>query len=322
MDRFPSIKDWEIREENLEGLRAGLFSLSPRWYRHSSYVIVKDPDGHAWISPEPNATIEWYKPFEEFPEILMRFIEVSSKINEIHDDEAGQQAKALLPFVKQYGLLGSFWLNVAEIVPQIEAGNLAHWIVLLKNPIVTKDLKTLWSVSYDDYARSFFPGMTAPYPLQQYSSKEEERRFLAHCADFINDLTRSYEFHSIGHHIEKVKDFQSCNPNVSSPYNDPNISWSQYLEMEIDCLGVSLIHEDGRYQLAWRFRTLLDALQIMWVNNVAGTMGQQVKVCALEGCNRPHLRKGLYCCVKHTNLAAQRAKRKRDKETEKPNEGS
>lgn len=44
-----------------------------------------------------------------------------------------------------------------------------------------------------------------------------------------------------------------------------------------------------------------------------GIANNRLKVCALPGCGVLHNRKGLYCSVKHTNLAAKRAQRARDK---------
>jgi len=332
--------------EDIESPKVGLFSMSPQWFRHSGYELLEDNRGLFYIKPQQNAKIEWYKPFEEFPQILLEFYKLVNEIHEIKKnwwkkDKAEEPAineqfywerdkrrkkkiaAILLEFVNRYGPFGLFWQDVLEICAEfIDGKEFNGYRVLLAGslfPVVLTNGQRI--VRYNEYAKYFFPQLKPPFPVPTGdSSKEERQKFLINYSEPINYLLVHPAFAEIGNHLEKKKEFENSGADINDFYkNIKGLPWAKYLETEVWPLGIKLIYEEGKWRLRWHFKTLLDALRIMHINNIAGTMGQKVKICALPECNMPHLRKGMYCSIKHTNLAAKRAERERKKETPKNN---
>jgi len=332
--------------KDIESPKVGLFSMSPQWFRYSGYEIQEGNRGLVYITPQQNAKIEWYKPFEEFPQILMEFYNLVNEIREIEKDwweadsseepAASEQfywerdkrrkkklAGILLEFVSRYGPFGLFWQDVLEIYTEfIDGKEFDGYKVLLTGslfPVLFTNGQRI--VRYDEYSKVFFPKLKPPYPIfDNGNNKEERQKFLLNYSEPINYLLGHPAFTGVGHHLEKKKEFENSGADINDFYrNIKGLSWSKYLETEVWPLGIKLIYEEGKWHLKWQFKTLLDALQIMHINNIAGTMGQRVKICALPDCYMAHLRKGVYCSNKHTNLAAKRAEREREKKAQKNN---
>lgn len=326
MNDFSDLDSWEREEEYLEQMRAGLFSLSPAWFRHSDYQVLEKPDGKTYILPAPGASIERYKPFEEYPGILVRFYEVLDMLWGQPRDY-GREVQTLLEFTKDYGPLGLFWQDVVDMFPVFE-GNIyqGHYEVVLEgDSILGKGQRV---VAFEEYAEFFLPTLNPPYPVPDPLLDPEGlgnlRMFLDHYAEEVIHACCHPYLMGVKEHLKLLKEFQNSGANIADPYkgaiNLPNlpwpITWSRLLGATSVAkgLGLSLVQENGKRQLVWWYKSLLGALHIMHLNNQVGAMGQQVKTCALPECNKPHLRKGLYCCTKHTNTAAQRARRDREKQ--------
>lgn len=334
-----------LGEEDIESAKVGLFSLSPQWFRHSGYEILEGNGGLVYIAPQQNATIEWYKPFEEFPQILLEFYNLTNEIREKQatwwkadgtektavdeqfywgrEKTRGKKlAVILLKFINRYGPFGLFWQDVFGIFPGFMDGREREkgkpsYEVLLNSPLLFPDGRRI--VNYDEYAKHFLPRIEPPFPVfASGSSKEERQRFLLNYSEPVNHLLAHPAFAEVGFHLEKKKEFENTGADIADFYKGiKGLTWSKYLETGVWPLGIRLVYEQGGWHIKWEFRTLLDALQLMHINNVAGTMGQRVKICALPDCNKPHLRKGLYCCPKHTNLHAKRAQRERERQARK-----
>ena len=124
----------------------------------------------------------------------------------------------------------------------------------------------------------FFPKLKPPYPIFD-DSNEERQRFLLNYSEPINYLLAHPSFGEIGNHLEEKKEFENSGADINDFYrNIRGLPWSKYLETGVRPLGIKLIYEEGKWHLKWQFKTLLDALQIMHINNIAGTMGQTVKI--------------------------------------------
>jgi hypothetical protein len=318
--------------EDPDAAKAGLFSMSPRWFRHSGYEVLEGNRGLIHITPQQNAEIEWYKPFKEFPQILLEFYKLTTEIREMQknwweEDKSEEPAVSsqfyserdrrrkkkiasiLLGFVSCYGPFGLFWQDVLEIYPEYIGGHEPDgYRVSLTPSLLTKGQRV---VHYDEYARHFFPQLKPPFPVPD----EGRQKFLLGYSEPVNYLLAHSAFTEVARHLEVKKEFENSRANIDHSYKDiRGLPWSEMLEIGAWPLGIKLVHEEGKWHLRWQFKTLLDALLIMHMNNIAGTMGQRVKICALPDCHRPHLRKGLYCCSKHTNVAAKRAEREREKQ--------
>lgn len=324
MAPWDSLRAWE-REEDVQALRAGLFHSSQQWFRHSAYHLIEGDRGQLYIAPQPGAILEWYKPFEEYPDILLDFYELSLLAYRLIDKKQAansrisyqQLADNLLEFVSHYGPFGLFWQDVTGIRQEYgQKGPLGIVVALQQTNLLAPGRRKL---PYDEYAKYFFPRLKAPFPsATTFSSRASRKEFLSKYSEPVDVLVAHMSFWEIPYHIVNLKEFQNSNAKISDPWVTDRrlkgLAWAKHLETGISSLGVKLVNKEGRWQLAWEFRTLLDGLQIMHINNIAGTMGQRVKICALPGCNRPHLKKGLYCRNKCTNVAAKRAQREREKE--------
>ena len=329
-----------FEEKDIESPKVGLFSMSPQWFRHSdhngkpAYEILEGSNGLIYIAPKQNAKIEWYKPFEEFPQILVKFYDLLNEIREIQKDwqktnkpeepavseqfywerdkrRKKKLASILLKFINSYGPLGLFWQDVFEIYEEyIDGKKFDGYKVLLRGGTLLTNGQQI--VRYNEYSGVFFPKLKPPYPIF-YDSNEEKQRFLLNYSEPINYLLAHPSFGEIGNHLEEKKEFENSGADINDFYrNIRGLPWSKYLETGVRPLGIKLIYEEGKWHLKWQFKTLLDALQIMHINNIAGTMGQTVKICALRGCYKPHFRKK-YCTSKHAILGAKRDERKREK---------
>ena len=77
-------------------------------------------------------------------------------------------------------------------------------------------------------------------------------------------------------------------------------------------LNLGVVFENNNWRLVWNFQSLIEALSVMYLLNFTGQMGEPIKVCKLDGCNKP-VRGRIYCCDRHGDCHRQRRSRSRRK---------
>jgi len=328
---------------------------SQQWFRHSAYQLIEGDGGQLYIAPKPGAILEWYKPFDKFPGMLEKFYDLSLPayhlIEELFEQAPRspayqelllkfglenkkqaansrisyqQLADNLLEFVSHYGPFGLFWQDVRRVIPETEGGGYTGTKLLIPGTSLFcrgqgRKIGFDKAVTYDEYAKYFFPGLEAPYPaVNEFTcgptgrketlgnfrarAKASGRTFFSKYAEPVSYLVWHPSFWEIPAHQEENKERQRSNKT------------SRDFEIELDAPRAKLVSQNGKWQFAWEFKTLLDALRIMHISTITGTAPQGYKVCALPGCNKIHTRKGLYCDNKCTSVAAKRAQREREKQ--------
>lgn len=347
-----SIEDYK-KEEYLSQQAPGLFSLSPKWFRHSDYELVSNREV-LYIKPTKGAKMERYQPFEEFNELLGDFLSMILEINSLEEKEAEigkitkeyehKKAEILISFTKNYGPFGLFWEGVRYSF--LDEGESKLYLTIdkylpdpmfecLTAPSGRHDGKPA-QIDYDQYASIYFPTMSGPYPCLEFPllgkpAKMEinENVFYGNYAEPVNHILWSSMFQILRDHITQWTLFLKKGYKIDDDY--PGVigyygftekelktvkrpTWGKVLTLSFKGFGISCSYEKEKAEwgLTWEFRNLLEALAIMYMLNVTGKMGGEVKICALEGCNKTVLgshRK--YCCEAHGN--ANRVRRHRAK---------
>lgn len=303
-----------IRDEHERQQRPGLFSNSPLWFRHSEYeLFVKGFD--VFIKPKHASTIEYYKPFKLFESILGDFITLALNLRDIERDENYRSKKGievigdveviddtegisdderrsmlLTGFIEQYGPLGLFWDEVSQAYFEEQGEGIDLTIVPhLQPPMV-----------YDDYAEGFFPSLRRAYPCLE-KTKKQTNRFFNNYSESVQGILENDTFRSLVEHISRWDDFTSGRYKPEDKHPKHNTSWEKVLSISFSRIKLGFGFEAKDWQLSWRFNSLLQAISIMHFMNVTGKMGDGVRVCELDGCNKPVLgrRRIKFCSTKH-----------------------
>ena len=304
-NKFFDEDNWLREEEVRESAAPGLFSLSPKWFRHSEYEIIGLGGASFGIKPIKGATLEWYKPFEEFPDILEDFLRLVVNINNLYEGKKGrdierdkQVAEEFLSFISKYGHFGLYWEHIknedlpigyygGKTPPEIEEHN-RRYLEKQKHYFPTREKP--WPYIFG------FLGSTTRLTYEDrpnYEGDNVNELFLADYTEMPIIIETNNIFIDIKSH------FMGKNENFS-----------------IGELGLNL----SRDRLEWNFSSLIKALGIMYINNKAGSMGEKVSVCHLEGCNKI-VRGKKYCDNRHADADRQRRRRNKLREREVNNNG-
>jgi len=304
-DDFFDENNWLREEEVNESAAPGLFSPSPEWFRHSEYEIIGLGGASFGIKPVKGAALEWYKPFEEFPVILEDFLRLVVNINNLYEEKKGrdikrdkQVAEEFLSFISKYGHFGLYWEHIknedlpivyygGKTPPEIEEHN-RRYLEKQKHFFPTRE--KLWPYTFG------FLGSTTRLTYEDrpnYEGDNVNELFLADYTEKVIIIETNSTFEMIERH------FNGKEQNFA-----------------VNGLGLSL---NGN-SLTWEFDSLIKALAIMYINNKAGSMGKEVSVCHLKGCNNIVIGKK-YCNVRHADADRQRRRRNKLKEKEVNNNG-
>lgn len=255
-------------------LRPGLFNLGPRWVRFDKYEVFEDEKEILYIIPSVNAKIENYRPFEYYPEMLRDFLNMATQIK----DEFGltglelkqverQNAKVYLDFISKYGLFGLICKDGEDS---------------LKTPL-------RMGIELD---KTWFPRLKNNFPNPINSN--EVHRFWQEYAEpinFMSDMVNLYNMFETWNSF--VESGDSPNDFIHPGFN--NQRWRDILETNYAYpIGLGLIY-DGTWQLSWSFDSLMQAIAIMWLNDITSNQ-QKVRIC--QYCGRAFIArspKARYC---------------------------
>ena len=115
------------------------------WVKYSDYEIKKDDLGIEYITPTKDATPTMYKPFGNSEQIVLDAINIGKMLIAKDDDKIID--KAIMKFIKNYGLLG-----IMTAIPTTPSFMEYEAVYLMKNPFLDEENMETFS-----YLRYFFP---------------------------------------------------------------------------------------------------------------------------------------------------------------------
>lgn len=160
-------------------------------------------------------------------------------------------------------------------------------------------------IEYDTYADIFLPRLRKPYPLNnRVFSNQDAEKFKAHYSEPISLINADNRLSKLSHYIQKHDEYKKQNPKHKSTILPK--------ELETDLLGIGLrvFDENKHLKMGYVFKSLIDALSIMYLMNLTDQLGEKIKICRLKECNKPIISKGNYCCLKHKERDKKRNQRK------------
>lgn len=285
--------------EEVVSQRRHVLSGRGTWPRYSAYEIVKT-EHSVYVAPKPGARLEFYRPFDHYPQILVDFLSMAKELAAASEDpfppdfvsrdlwSAARKSKlqkvaeeAVLPFVGRYGLLGLYSYFIVDWVWECqrwdeEAGECKEWGVSLT-------LSGEWwgpnKMRYSEYARWFYPEDAIPRfnpDLFHHSVLERQRESVDNIMAATSWLYRQY---SIWSEFSTAK----SQPHPDEFWDEQReIPWSARLEQIAVPAQVGIVFRNGRPEMDWRFTSLLEALGIMLVENIT-VADHPVRTCLVCG---------------------------------------
>jgi len=268
--------------------------------------------------------LRWYRPFDEYPRLLMDYLRLASEINDVNPfslrpskHSAGEHeeysrigveewnfgARRILEFVRRYGQLGVLWECVNSF-------DLANKTVLIEpslsvNFALPEHLRS-GTISFDEFIANFHDA--AP---QIESVCANDPKFLGEYSEPLKPIFRDV---SDLHRMES--DWQLFS---NRPTPRPKATWGDLGRPSAKVTLTVNVDDNGQPRLDYYFTSLISALRAMLTVNSASHIGS-VRICALAECNEPFVAKndrGRYCCESHSNRDRQRSFVNRKSKTQK-----
>ncbi|SDM26743.1 CGNR zinc finger domain-containing protein [Halarsenatibacter silvermanii] len=266
-----------------------LLRNSDSWWRCSSYEIVKAEHtlGHYRIKPEKDAEVETYNPYDKYPEIIRDYInllkefdskenfseevseENSKEFNEWLKQKAQHQAREYRNFANKYGLLGSMFADIEDIIVVRPDDNYKeHYLVYMSHKaaipenLETYDDKIIANiVKYNDYAKYFFTKYPYPLPVQEDFNKKAYTELISFTKS-RNALSKLYS------HIKEISKEET---GSSEPPTDEITLPTSY--------KVSVVKDKkDNHRMEFKTKCLLETLNIMYLRNIIDS-NQEIKIC-------------------------------------------
>ena len=306
-----------INFSNIDSLPP-LFNFNKNWFKFDNYQIM-DPINYGadgidlFIKPGLGAKLEWYNPFEKFPNILRDFFDLLNSIDDINNkygipkdnqtakDKSMSIAKAFLFFTEKYGLMGNFWDGINNISPEGTMNN--EKLFVYTNMGASQSINSgKPRLEYNNYARRFFPN------TYNFPKPWEQEKFFRNYAEMPGRILTNVTIGDIKNHYDNWKDG-----------NNKNISLTN------SKFGIGAINNNG-WGLDWPNNSLINSLAIMYILNLTNNMGEnRIKIC--KKCNKPFpvgprgRKVGSECCSKKCqNAAGTNRYRERKKKAKKMHE--
>ncbi|BDG62319.1 hypothetical protein [Caldinitratiruptor microaerophilus] len=316
-----------LGDELQERPRPGLFAGEGLWPKHTRYEIVS-VNGWPYVRPAAEATITWYRPLEHPRDFLRDFLAMVGEVQRTqeelaaisaaaNDDEAVRRlmqrqdtakAKAVLRFADRYGLLGIFhhYISYDHYIPREHSESGGEELVLYLQPGSIYPFGL--AVPYVKYAKRFFPdGEPPPVGTNWFSDS-----FLHGYSESIQDIR--YATNWLWHDVRLWETFRrgGFTPEDEAPSGVP---WKWELRgITAGPIQVGLVF-NGKLQLNWEFKSLIQAAQVMLLINMT-TEEQQVRLCELPTCGAPYIAvhpAQKTCSPRHAAVLRQRRKRAEDR---------
>ncbi|NLG32111.1 MAG: hypothetical protein GX550_01165 [Syntrophomonadaceae bacterium] len=269
----------------------GLFCTNGEWPRASDYELIKTKSTNLmWVAPTANAVIEYYRPFECFPDILVAFFEMASELQSDKTDE--RKGQAVIKFARRFGLFGLFSELINNILGVSTNGAEYRYVI---SKTLDGEVVPLFSLlsgdnNYDSYVKYLFPRLEAPYPLPPGARNQKGGTLFwneyAEPIFLIQWFSSSFykNFRTWQNWVAAKNTGASLDDPCGS--SDPEIKWRQALKFSAPGIGISLEFSDkglGSWQQRYMFNSLIKALRIMYILDRIGTFTQ---VNACEWCGR------------------------------------
>jgi len=263
-----SMREWiNDLETGLESSQVSFFSGQGLWFRFSEYRVVEGDQGGMSIAPARGARLEFYRPFDDYPEILIEYLRLAKFLEFESRDERGTDwwdawAKRIVQFYEEYGPLGIDWHSfVAEFTPDEER-----------------------------YARVF----SSPKPPSfRKSSTYSSEKILKEYQESVRKIL--VETHKLWSPVKEWQRFREgafnpgekwSSPTESKPSSDAPL-WREHLKNITRApAGLGVTFDDDSPRLDYSFDSLLSALSIMFVLSIPPG---KIRLCAKPDCKEPFI---------------------------------
>lgn len=268
-----------------------MLSGTGTWPRHTDYELISTKHS-VYIVPKKGSGLEFYRPFDHSSQILVDFLKMTSLLSGMMEDPFAHHSapvelwgtalksrliqkaeEAVLPFVKQYGLLGLFSHFI-----DYEGWDGDRQDMVLS---LTPDWWGPNKMTYSEYAPRFYPrGVTPEYHPNPFSEE-----ILQNQGESVGMILATV---SRLHH--QYRDWNAFNtsrePFDLDEYWDESrqITWRSRLQQIVVPTQIGVVFRNGKPQMDWVFKSLLEAVWIMFVENMTKA-DRPVRLC--PACNTP-----------------------------------
>lgn len=271
--------------------RRSLLSGAGLWPRHSDYEAIATKRS-VYIVPKKGSGLEFYRPFDHYPQLLLDFLKTTSALGSMMEDPFAYHSapvhvlgaarksrlmqkaeEAVLPFVRQYGLFGLFSHFIDYEVWSSEHKDMVFSL--------SPDWWGSDRMTYSEYAPRFYPrGITPVYSPNPFTEEalEDQGESVEMILSSVSRLHRQYRDWNTFNTSREEFDLEE--------YWDERhqITWEAHLEQITVPTQLGVVFRNGKPQMDWRFKSLLEAVWIMFVENVTKA-DRPIRLC--PACNMP-----------------------------------
>lgn len=240
-------------------------------------VIYRPPQ--YFIVPAKDATFQEssMNVFDHYPGILLDFIDMAKKLEDINEEEG---AKIILKFCNKYGPFNISGLYSADFGKVLEVDHDGdsyysydyHWVLLSKAGMeaLYKGEGSSSMMYILEFANTFFPKSWGGYDniLKDIDNLHVELAYNYHCESVYY---AKEEIHNLYLGFQRWFYFLENNEDPI----EANYELSEYLST--NPIEVTIDYNRG-WKLKWVYNNLIDALNIMILNNIIETK-QRVMLC-------------------------------------------
>ncbi len=324
------------------GDRPGLIGGHGVWPRFSQYEATCFGKWRLYIRPAVNARIEWYRPYDYQPRIMLDYLELASSLERIgfgpwseHDtknirrlkyteharvlseEQVQLKVKRIIEFCQKYGLLGLYWERLAHLVgyqytPYYHPPYYSHPLPLVdREKQKFKDEAWVKAVSV---ANLFFERMPRQEVLRRATKVLEPDD--PKMDEFWRGYSEWVKWIEIDAHnfLQTFKAWSlffssSQSPGDNSTYDKNrrhNYSWEKHLQLLSITRPTGItVSYDHNWKVEYIFDSLSSAIRLLFIQNIISR--EPLKACG--ECGAPFISqnpRAKYCSVSHEHRARQR----------------
>ena len=279
-----------------------LFGSTEEWFRFSEYEIIKGGRMGYYIKPCSGSKIEWYNPFDEYPDILKDSLNTWKEMKNIRGERIGRtneeinrmRKKAaeffLKNFVNKYGLLGLFNKDLHSIHPvscdvndPFKTKYMVYHVPGTFNSLIRPGADS--PTEYNEYIARFFPHLNKPYPNFYGVYKDEDQLdFFKNYSEpivyiFADPILSEVFFHS--DNLDKYKSGEATEKEelIINDFFLP-ASFTPRINLKNRVINDYGDTKKDLWNLSWSFSTLSNALGLMYILNLTNKIeGNSIKKC-------------------------------------------
>lgn len=300
------------------------FSTNSLWFKFSDYKLIKTAAAGYYISPVHSWKVDYYQPFEKYPDILKDFFELHLALKTLNADTRKDQGELILGFVKKYGLFGILWnkidgfdfennkisLKKSELRMQAAFNQIFSAFNKVDKKNGADEEKVALKVDYESFVEHYLPSISPPYPNLML----DREKFYRYYSESVFDVYMSIKI--IGQYLDIWRNYEV---GKETPQEG-----DRHLSLEHFAHSIWLEYSNDHWQIKWAFNSLFDGLALMYVLNFVDNIGNQsVKVCQNKSCNKPFIvggengkKRGAKWCSEDCGNAARVARHRKKKKDE------